>query len=222
MGRVWGRGREGHSWLSLLRCSSHGRRRVGQGRPAVLFMVPGAAPPPVPGGGPRGTRAAAGSRAAQRVAGMRSQQGERGSPKRGLEWVGRGSRKVLRIWVSGPWGTGQSQGLTTCRAAPSRQGRPHPSLPGCSQWAASGGLGEDSASHAGRVAWWAQSPCTSRPEPLFPSARPPPWGTPWACVAVSQDLGGGLQMEERLLECQAIPWGEGGSGSTKEDTQDAH
>ncbi|XP_047591373.1 inverted formin-2 isoform X2 [Lutra lutra] len=29
---------------------------------------------------------------------MRSQQSERGSPKQGLEWVGRGSRKVLRIW----------------------------------------------------------------------------------------------------------------------------
>ncbi|XP_012912792.2 inverted formin-2 isoform X2 [Mustela putorius furo] len=29
---------------------------------------------------------------------MRSQQSERGSPKQGLEWVGGGSRKVLRIW----------------------------------------------------------------------------------------------------------------------------
>nr|XP_019602814.1 PREDICTED: inverted formin-2-like [Rhinolophus sinicus] len=31
---------------------------------------------------------------------MRSQESMRGSPRQGLEWVGRGSRKVLRIWFS--------------------------------------------------------------------------------------------------------------------------
>lgn len=35
------------------------------------------------------------------TAAMRSQESMRGSPRPGPGWVGRGSRKVLRIWVSG-------------------------------------------------------------------------------------------------------------------------
>lgn len=66
---------------------------------------------------PEGTRAVAGSWAAQRSAAMRSQESMRGSPRQGLEWVGRGSRKVLRIWVSGrcgargPWGPDLGGGI---------------------------------------------------------------------------------------------------------------
>lgn len=49
-------------------------------------------------GGALGTRVAL---AAQQSAAMRSQGSVRSSPGQGPEWVGRGGRKVLRIWVSG-------------------------------------------------------------------------------------------------------------------------
>lgn len=62
---------------------------------------------------------------------MRSQESARGSLRQGLEWVGRGSRKVLRIWVSGRWGRGAggetvpSQGGLTDTLTP-LQGCPYP------------------------------------------------------------------------------------------------
>lgn len=68
------------------------------------------------------------SRAAPPPAVMRSQESRRGGPRPGLEWGGRGSRRVLRVWVSrqcgrsgpggrlSPWRHGGGSGLSTSQA----------------------------------------------------------------------------------------------------------
>lgn len=156
-------------------------------------------------------RAAAGSRVAQQSAVMRSQESGRGGPRQGLGWVGRGGRKVLRIWVSGQCGgregwawegrrdhrvTGRAQGF-----GPWGRGYEHPDTPFDACQGAPRRLmllevrvrklrlrqGSDLV----RVCWQGPELGThaGRPSPLCPSARLPPGRTPGSRRAIGQ-MGG--------------------------------